>query len=669
VTGVISINSENVWLGVDTGGTFTDLVLFDGEQVRIHKVLSTPAAPELAILAGLRALGVQDVESAVRMVHGSTVATNAVLEGKGVKTLYITNTGFADVLRIGRQARKHLYQLMPETPRQLIPEQYCLEVNTRLSASGELLQPLMDDELARLKRKVEALQPQAVAVNLLFSFVDDSQEQQIAAVLPADCFISLSSRVLSEYREYERGMATCLNASVGPLMQGYLNRLVQAAELDSVAVMQSSAATVAADKAGELAVHLLLSRPAGGLKGAEFVAAASGYDRLLTFDMGGTSTDVALVDGGITLTSEGQVGDYPVAVPMVDMHTIGAGGGSLAYVDAGGLLQVGPESAGASPGPACYAKGGTRATVTDANLVLGRLPASASLGGSMALDASAARNAVKQVADALGLSIEDAARGIVRIANEHMARALRVMSVQRGVDPAELVLVCFGGAGGLHVCALAQELGMHQALVPVHAGVLSALGMLVASPGREVSCTLGCLLQDTSRETIHNQLETLQQDALQQLAEETDSTQIMVYFSVDCRYLGQSYTLNIPWFNDEPGQVEEKFHESHRQRFGHSVDAPVELVNLRARLEAPGTGFELPPQPASSGDVRAQSSAAVSGFDESVPVFNRQDVLPRSQIYGPAIIVEAVATVFIDAGWCCEMDAVGNLLLHRDLEQ
>jgi len=361
-------------LGVDTGGTFTDFVVLDEQGLRVHKVLSTPHAPEQAILQGVRELGLS-LDEGLQVVHGSTVATNAVLEGKGVRTAYITNAGLADVLSIGRQARRELYNLQPEAPSLPVERELCLEIDSRLSAQGETLQALNNDELEQLRLQLVALSPDAVAINLLFSFLDDSAERAIEAIVPDGIFVSRSSNILPEYREYERGMTTWLNAYVGPLVQGYLTRLQQGLAPAALSVMQSSGGTIDATQAGRQAVNLLLSGPAGGLAGARYMGRACEREHLLTFDMGGTSTDVALIDGDLRLTSEGQIAGYPVSVPMVDMHTIGAGGGSIASVDAGGLLQVGPESAGAAPGPACYGRGGRIPTVTDANLVLGRLRA------------------------------------------------------------------------------------------------------------------------------------------------------------------------------------------------------------------------------------------------------------------------------------------------------
>ncbi|HIE55278.1 MAG TPA: hydantoinase/oxoprolinase family protein, partial [Chromatiaceae bacterium] len=402
---------NRLFLGVDTGGTFTDFVLWGDGRLRIHKVLSTPEAPERAILQGIRELGLE--AEGLRLVHGSTVATNAVLEGKGVRTLFITNRGFADLLTIGRQNRAKLYELQPLPEAPPVPPELCIETAGRLSASGEWLDPLTEEDLVELREVVQRLRPRAVAVNLLFSWLDGSAEQAIAEALPEDFFISLSSRVLPEIREYERGMATWLNAWVGPLVQGYLERLQEGVPGCRLSVMQSSGDTVAAGQAGANAVRMLLSGPAGGLVAARFVGRWAGREKLLTFDMGGTSTDVALVDGEPRLTSEGRIGRWPVAVPMVEMHTIGAGGGSIAWLDSGGMLQVGPESAGADPGPACYGRGGERPTVTDANLLLGRLLPEAFLGGGLTLDRGAAEQAMSGLAEAMNCTPGEAATGII----------------------------------------------------------------------------------------------------------------------------------------------------------------------------------------------------------------------------------------------------------------
>ncbi|MCW9005323.1 MAG: hydantoinase/oxoprolinase family protein [Gammaproteobacteria bacterium] len=652
---------SSVCLGVDTGGTFTDFVLFDGEQVRVHKVLSTPSAPEQAILQGIKDLGLNG--SQYQLIHGSTVATNAVLEGKGVRTAYITNRGFADVLQIGRQARRELYNLQPAAKKPLVVSADCYELDTRLSAQGELIKPLSDVELATMIEQLQANLPGAVAINLLFSFLDDAQEKQIEAALPDDLYISCSSKILPEYKEYERGMATVLNAYVGPLMQGYLQRLEKAVDgASSIAVMQSAGGTIGAKQAGQHAVNLLLSGPAGGLKGAQYVAGLSHYKQLLTFDMGGTSTDVALIDGNIVLTSEGHIGHYPVAVPMVDMHTIGAGGGSIARIDAGGLLLVGPESAGADPGPACYGQGGDLATVTDANLVLGRLQPQAFLGGEMTLDVAAARDAIKPLADKMALSIEQAAEGIIRVANEHMVRALQVMSVQRGTDPGDFSLVSFGGAGGLHVCALAEALQIKQAIVPVQGGVLSALGMLVAVPSREMSRTCTLLLDDAQPASLQLSFDELRQQALDDMGDELAGQTAEVNYSVDCRYQGQSFTLNIAW--QDIDKIAQAFHQLHEQRYGHALDIPVELVTLRVSVRGQLSSFSLPEIDKAENDKQGrQHNVRLVGVNEEVVVYQREQLGAGQKIIGPALIVETISTSYLAPGWSCRVDQSGNLLL------
>lgn len=653
-------------LGVDTGGTFTDFVLYDGTGLRVHKVLSTPDAPERAILQGVRELGINgELLGDLKMVHGSTVATNAVLEGKGVRTVFITNHGLKDLLTLGRQARRELYNLQPAPSKPPVPSELCLETGGRLGADGTLVEPLTDADLEQLRDELSRLSPEAVAINLLFSFLDDRFEREIESAVPAGIFISRSSAILPEYKEYERGVTTWLNAWVGPLVEGYLQRLEAGLPGATVSVMQSSGNTIEAGLAGRQAVHMLLSGPAGGLAAAKAVGALAGRERLLTFDMGGTSTDVALIDGELQLTSEGRIGPWPVSVPMVDMHTIGAGGGSIARVDTGGLLQVGPESAGAMPGPACYGKGGSEPTVTDANLVLGRLLPDAFLGGGMRLDLASAEQAVMSVANELRVGLHDAAEGIIRIANEHMARALRVMSVQRGVDPRQMTLVSFGGAGGLHVCALAEALGMRQVMVPVYAGVLSALGMLTAPRGRQLSRTHQGLLAEMKDDEIEAQLAILQSEGEQSLIlEGVEPGSINLRPSLDLRYLGQSYTLTVPW-QLHKGCVgsAEAFHLAHQERYGHRLDQQVEVVNLRLQLQGPQP--PLPLAELKTGEVAVPSGfTSLHGIDDAVPVWDREQLVAGQTLEGPALIAETVSTTWLAPGWQCQVDPHGNLTLN-----
>lgn len=649
------------WLGVDTGGTFTDFVCFDEQQVRVHKVLSTPDAPERAILQGIAEMGLKGAR--LRVVHGSTVATNAALQGKGVRTAFVTNRGFRDLLSIGRQNRRELYNLAPRNPSPPVPPELCLETGGRLDSDGALLEPLSEADINQLKQQLELLVPDSVAINLLFSYLDPSIEQRLLEAVPDGCFVSLSSDVLPEIREYERGMATWLNAWVGPLVAGYLGRLEQGLPGIAVSVMRSSGETVSAQQAAEHAVRMLLSGPAGGLVGAQHVAKRAGHDQLLTFDMGGTSTDVALIDGDLQLTTEGHIGDYPVAVPMMDMHTIGAGGGSIAWLDAGGMLQLGPESAGADPGPACYGRGGRLPTVTDANLLLGRLQAEAFLGGGMHLDKAAAEAAMLPIAAALGCDAVGAARAIIDVANAHMARALRAISIKRGVDARGYTLVSFGGAGGLHVCELAQELEMATAMVPVGSGVLSALGMLAARPGRQLSRTLLLPLDATAKAGIEAQIRNLREQAVKQFASESiEVATLQQQASLDLRYRGQSYTLNLPWQGDVDLAVE-AFHEQHLARYGHCLDLAVELVTLRLAVNAPGSGFSLPAMSAERPQPEAISCGLPDGSD--VPLWQREQLPVGMRLQGPAIIAEQVATTWLAQGWVGEVDGYGNLILRK----
>jgi len=514
--------------------------------------------------------------------------------------------------------------------------------------------PLTPEDLQRLAGQLKTLSPRAVAINCLFSFVDDQYERAIERIVPASMFVSRSSKVLPEYKEYERGMATWVNASLGPLMAGYLQRLGQRLSPSPVAVMQSSGLTITADQAGEHAVRLLLSGPAGGLAGAQFVANQAGFTRLMTFDMGGTSTDVALIDGQLSLTNEGRIGDMPIAVPMVDMHTIGAGGGSVATVDDGGLLQVGPESAGATPGPACYGQGGLRATVTDANLVLGRLLAKQFLGGNLTLDVAAAEQAIGHLAKQMGVSSTAAAEGLIAVANEHMTQALRVISIQQGATPEDFLLVSFGGAGGLHVCALADNLGMKRALVPVHAGVLSALGLLVAPKGRDLQRTIGCLLNQAEQADIDHILQELVQQGEQDLmAEGVEKSAIESTFQVDLRYQGQSSALTLDWQNKQ--QAEHGFQRLHQQKYGHLLDIAVELVSVRVQVKAASM---------------ARVTLAVNSVGENVAVGDAV-IISRAEMVGqeyagPLLIWDAVSTTYVAEHWVARGDGLGHVWLTRD---
>jgi len=657
-------------LGVDTGGTFTDFILLRDGNIFLHKVLSTPDAPERAILQGIHEMGIQPSCGHLRVIHGTTVATNAALERKGVKTAYVTNRGLKDVLTIGRQARAELYNLQPEVIPPPVSPELCLETGGRLDSEGHVIEPLSKKDLELLIKQIKTLRPKAVAINLLFSYIDDQFEQQLEKAIKPFAYVCRSSAVLPEIREYERGIATWYNAYLGPLVVSYFHRLHQALNPAPVSIMQSSGGTISIDQAADKAANLLLSGPAGGLAAAEYMGKLVNCEKMLSFDMGGTSTDVALIDGGIKLTSEGRIGQYPIALPMVDMHTIGAGGGSIAYVDSAGMLHVGPESAGANPGPACYGQGGLKATVTDANAVLGRLQPDSFLGGKMHLDKSSALSAIGALASELGLSTHECAQGILDLANEHMTRALRVISEQRGHDPAEYQLLGFGGAGGLHICALADSIGMTKAMVPVFGGVFSALGMLAAASARELSQSYLKLLGEADINDIEKHFESLESQARSELSAEGNSVEsITIERTVDCRYRGQSFTLNLPWFGTE--ETLSKFHQLHLSTYGHNFELGVDLVNIRISARVQKQPIELPTsnQQEITGEPVNKEIWTRTGQSEleevQTPLLHREQMPIDQWQKGPILICETSATIWVDPLWQCKKDSYGNLLLEK----
>ncbi len=650
-------------LGIDTGGTFTDFVLLEADQVRTHKVLSSPDAPEQAILRGVHEMGLEAAMQAGELVivHGTTVATNAVLEGRGARTVFVTNSGLEDSLRIGRQTRPALYDLCPPPPAWELEPELMLGVETRVNAEGAEVVPLTDKAVDRLRQRVRAREPEAVAISLLFSYLNAEAEQRLTQALEGEgLVVCRSSRVLPLAGEYERGIATWLNARLVPGVSRYIERLDQATGASPLSIMQSHGGTIGAAAAGEQAVNLLLSGPAGGLCAARQLSDELGTDRMMTFDMGGTSTDVALIDGDFRRTLEGRVGPWPVAVPMVEMHTIGAGGGSLARLDEAGMLHVGPQSAGADPGPACYNRGGDEPTVTDANLMLGRLQPEYALGGGLELSRSAGERAVTELAKQSGLGAEEAAAGIVDLANDHMAQALRVISIQKGHDPADFTLVSFGGAGGLHVCALAEALGMYRAAVPINSGVLSAQGLARAPRQREL---IQALPTGGDANSVHELATELTATGENELRGEGVTEVIDRDWFVDLRYPGQSFHLDIPWHGD-PQRAEAAFHEQHEQRYGHRLELPVEWVHVRVRLGARQRIAELPglaPRPVGA----ASADVSVTGRPEPVPVFERDCLAPGQRLDGPALICEPVATTWLAPQWSLEVNTAGHLLLSR----
>ena len=648
-------------IGVDAGGTFTDFVLVKEGVLSTHKVLSTPNAPEQAILQGLMDLGLMAEDAPpFNICHGSTIATNATLEGKGARTAFVTNEGFEDLLLLGRQARESLYDLTPPAARRTFRNTGFFGLSTRRGARGELLQPLTEKALDSLVDELKAWRPDSIAVNLLFSYVDGAEEQALRQRLPADALVTLSSELLPRHEEYERGVAVWLNAWLEPLVHRYLTRLCSLLKGAQCSVMQSSGLTITADLAAAQAVHLLLSGPAGGVAAAAYLAQRTDHNQLITFDMGGTSTDVSLVTGAPTLTDQGAVGPYPIAIPMVDIHTIGAGGGSLASVDIVGMLRVGPESAGANPGPACYGLGGEQATVTDANLYLGYLLPEHFLGGRMKLKPRLAEQALAKLGEEISLTPTQAANGIIDIVNEHMAQALRMVTLERGLDPTEFTLCCFGGAGGLHLCALADSFGIKRAIVPAHGGVLSAFGMLVAPAGRELSYSIQKPLLSWPDKHINDQLKRLANQGRAQLQQEGISgDQVQVELALELRYQGQSHAISVPWSSQR--KAAQIFESQHEQRYGFNLDRAIEIVNIKASLSAPGR--QLQADVSASPDQMTPISYSECMVLGKVPVFERMGLVFEETIAGPAIICEEISTTLVLPGWRCLRQPDETLLL------
>ncbi len=685
-------------IGVDTGGTFTDLVCVDGaaegSRLRVFKLRSTPADPSTAILEGIQRLAgevrlagqvrlageVLGGASPLEVTHGSTVATNAVLERKGARVALLTTAGFEDVLRLGRQTRPELYNFMVRRPEPLVPAELTFGLHERLSASGAVLQPLHALELDELIPRLQALAIESVAVCFLHAYANAEHEQQAAAALRAAGFrVSASSEILPEYREYERWATTVVNAYVAPLMARYLSRLQAGLGPATLRIMQSNGGSISAARAGTEAVQTILSGPAAGVVGAGAVAAASGVTRLITFDMGGTSTDVSLLDGAISTTAESLVGDLPVRLPVLDIHTVGAGGGSIAWIDAGAGLRVGPRSAGAEPGPVCFGKG-DRLTVTDANLLLGRLDPVYFLGGRLTLDLARTERVAGEFAAQLGLSPQALAEGIVRIANANMERAVRVVSVQRGFDPRDFALLAFGGAGGLHACDLADSLEMTTVLIPEHSGVLSALGMLLADVVKGYSVSVLRPAEDLPWHELLARLAPLVERAHADLAEEGFPPERQsLSATLGMRYKGQAFEIDVPLPSalpaattpDEPASsmasVIAAFHTLHAKLYGYSNAArATEVVQLRLRAvgqtEKPTLPAHtpVPEDPLPTPDKVRPTIFA--GHSLATPVFHRDRLAPGMRGAGPAMILSGESTNMIPPGWAWHIDRAGTLV-------
>lgn len=659
-------------LGVDVGGTFTDLVLDTPDGVRVAKVPSTPSDQATGILTGLDRLAL-DAATLDRFVHGTTVATNAVLERAGARTVLVTTAGFGDLLTIGRQARTELYALAARRPAPVVPRETTVEVHERVGADGEVVVALEAGEVERVVAAVRALAPEAVAVSLLFGFLVPDHEQRVAAALREALAVpvSVASELLPTFREVERTSTVALNAYVAPVVGRYLaslGRQLGAAGLRrDVEVMRSGGGTGTADALAREPVHTLLSGPAAGAWGAAAVGRAAGVQDVLGLDVGGTSTDVTLVLGGRpTVTAEGAIDGLPFAVTTTDVHTIGAGGGSLAWLDEGGALRVGPRSAGALPGPAAYGQGGEEPTVTDANVLLGRLDPQTRLGGDLPLRPELAREAVRRLADRMGRTVEETARGIVAVTDAQMVRALRVVSVERGVDPRQLTLVPFGGAGPLHQAALARGLGCGRVLVPPNPGVLSALGLLAAPMTVDVAHSHLVAVDDLSREQLRGRWDELAATAVAQLGDQGVEVHTERR-TADVRYRGQAFELAVEAPPD-PDALAEALHAAHRERYGYAQDDPVELVTLRVRVEGPAPTVPLPrwrgDRDLDAATLRIRPVDAGEGTAPT-PIVDRPQLGVGAQLRGPAVLLGIDSTVVLAPWQRGEVDEHGSVHLEE----
>jgi N-methylhydantoinase A len=658
-------------IAIDTGGTFTDCVCLADGELRVKKIFSTPADPSRAVLDGVRALG---GSPHVEVRHGTTVGTNTMLERTGARVAFVTTAGFEDTIAIGRQARERLYDWFAPGPECLVPKKLRMGLNERVSAEGEALREPSDEELSALADAIRKSGAEAVAISLLFSFANPGTERRLEAALSElGIPVSASHKILPEFREYERASTTVVNAYLAPRMQKYLLALESrvAAEFEGgrVDVMQSSGGIVPARLGASEPVRTVLSGPAGGAVGACRMAQWAGCERIIGFDMGGTSTDVFLADArtGVERTRESIVAGVRLGMPMLDIHTAGAGGGSIARFDLGGMLRVGPESAGADPGPICFGRG-QRPTVTDANLVLGRLDPESFLGGSVSLDGERARRMMREQKGAFE-TLEQFAAGILRVVETQMEKAIRVISVERGHDPRDFTLVAFGGGGPLHACSLARGLRIPRVLVPPLPGALSAVGILLADTVRDYSRTVMLLGEELG--SIAGLFSELERKGTEEFAAEGLCGEVQR--SLDLRYRRQGYELNVPYDPLTPERSIEAFHALHRQRYGFADAArAVEIVNLRLRMIAASEPYEPRRRTAVAGDGGGSRYAVREVFFDSefkpTPFYRREQLAAGDVVAGPAMITEYTAATLVPPDCTARMDGLANLMIEVGTE-
>ncbi len=660
-----------VRVGVDTGGTFTDSVIWRDGRLFNRKVLSTPRDPSLAIFEGLGEI-LKECAS-VFIVHGTTVATNALLQRKGGRIALVTTVGFEDILAIGRQTRRKLYSLQPEDRFEIVPAERRFGLRERALASGRIERPVSRAEVRRTIAKIRRSGAEAVAVCLLHAYANAKNEEIVASELERACLLaSVSSRLLPEYREFERMSTTVTNAYLMPVMDRYLGELDRRIGRAELRIMQSNEGYISPARARLEPIKTALSGPAGGVVGARALARAAGYPNVVSFDMGGTSTDVSLIEGGIRRAHESRVGDFPIRLPIIDIHSVGAGGGSIATTDRGGSLRVGPQSAGADPGPACYGRGDLP-TVTDANLVLGRLDPGFFLGGKMRIHPERSRRAVGALARRIGKSELETALGIVAIANANMEKAIRVISVERGHDPRAFALFPFGGAGGMHAVEMAAHLGMPTVVVPRNAGVLSAFGLLMADPVKDYTKSLMKPDSEVTLAGLEKEFRGLEKTALRDMSSDGFAAKdVVLERSLDCRYIGQSYEIDVPFRRARtPGEAFlEAFHRRHKRLYSYRHDKrAVEIVNLRLKAVALTPKV---PMVKERGSSRIDPKAVL----RKRPIFygrrsyegavvDRSLLRAGNVVRGPALVIDPESTTFLPPGYIVRVDGYGNLVARK----
>jgi len=660
-------------VAIDTGGTFTDCVWIDRGRVRLLKVFSTPSDPSYAIVEALRKI---DHQGELVLLHGTTVGTNTLLERKGARTALVTTAGFEDAIEIGRQARPKLYYFFFDRIEPLVPADLRFGIEERTASDGKILASPTRDDLSALSSRIAAQRPRSIAISLLFSFANPKNELAVAEALRSISVpLSISHQILPEFREYERASTLVMNAYLQPVMERYLENLetrsrkdvarkVSAGTHPRIFVMQSSGGITALSAAAREPVRTVLSGPAGGVVGAAASARRSGFDRIIAFDMGGTSTDVSLVEGAIATANDAHVAGLPIGVPMLDIHTVGAGGGSLARFDAAGVLRVGPESAGAEPGPICYGRG-TQPTVTDANLLLGRLQPARFLGGDFTLDLERTRRVAQEWLKQQGsaLALQRFAAGVIRVVNATMEKAIRVVSIERGRDPRDFALVVFGGAGGLHACALAEALRIPRVIVPALPGALSAFGILVSDVVKDYSRTiLWRVAGKVPFARLAQEFSVLEKRAAKVFRSEAWPGRVHFERSSDVRYRGQGYELNIPLTRN----LLADFHQEHHRRYGYAHPTrEVELVTLRLRAVVKSTttragkidhvGSVSPP--------KIRTTVVFENKNLPTSVYSRDVLDPDKTYSGPAIITEYSATTVVPPRARFQLDRAANLIV------